>query len=89
MTITEKTGISVAVVAALLSASVFIASIYYSAAKNDEEIRILRQLYLETARENRSEMIRVETRLSILETKIDRLEDWCSKILKSMEKNAR
>ena len=85
--IDEHTGVSLALVAALLGSAIFIASIYFMSLRNEQEIKILREMYYAQSKEDHNEMIRIESRLSMIETKLQRVEDWCRALIKRLEEN--
>ncbi len=89
MLINEKTGISIAVVVSLMAVCTFIASIYYMGQRNREEIVLMREMYMESARRDRTEMLRIEARLSVIEAKLEKVEEWCKRLIDELNKNAK
>lgn len=80
--INEYTGVSITIVIALLTGSLFVANIYFTAQRTEAEVALIRQHLSEEARESRLDMIRIERRLSAMEAKIEALDLWCKEVLK-------
>lgn len=73
----ENTKISLAVAIALMSASTFLAHIYFLSQRSDREIEIIRSHLTDMANENRLDRIHLEGRLKAIEIKLDDAQQWC------------
>ena len=47
-------------------------------------------MYMEQARQDRTEMLRIEARLSVIEAKLEKVEEWCKRLIDELNaKNAK